>query len=80
MADEEAGRSAEVVVLPMVYEWGNGGEGGSQTLGCASLKWGKVTNLSPISNLDVSSVGDRTVISHTPNICRREFVFGAHRV
>ena len=45
---EEAGRSAEVVVPPTVYEWGNGGEGGSQTLGCASLKWGKVTNLSPV--------------------------------
>ena len=24
---EEAGRSAEVVVPPTVYEWGNGGEG-----------------------------------------------------
>ena len=24
---EEAGCSAEVVVLPTVYEWGNGGEG-----------------------------------------------------
>ena len=24
---EEAGRSAEVVVLLMVYEWGNGGKG-----------------------------------------------------
>ena len=24
---EEAGRSGEVVVAPMVYEWGNGGEG-----------------------------------------------------
>ena len=45
---EEAGRSGEVVVALMVYEWGNGGEGGSQTLGRASLKWGKVTNLSPI--------------------------------
>ena len=45
---EEAGRSAEVVVPPTVYEWGNGGEGGSQTLGHASLKWGKVTNLSPV--------------------------------
>ena len=45
---EEAGRSAEVVVPPMVYEWGNRGEGGSQTLGHASLKWGKVTNLSPV--------------------------------
>ena len=47
---EEAGRSGEVVVAPTVYEWGNGGEGGSQTLGRASLKWGKVTNLSPIYN------------------------------
>ena len=45
---EEAGRSAEVVVPPTVYEWGNGGEGGSQILGHASLKWGKVTNLSPV--------------------------------
>lgn len=25
---EEAGRSAEVVMPPMVYEWGNGGDGG----------------------------------------------------
>ena len=45
---EEAGRSVEVVMPPTVYEWGNGGEGGSQTLGRASLKWGKVTNLSPV--------------------------------
>ena len=45
---EEAGRSAEVVMPPMVYEWGNGGEGGSQTLGRACLKCGKVTNLSPV--------------------------------
>ena len=45
---EEAGRSAEVVVPPTVYEWGNGGEGESQTLGRASLKCGKITNLSPV--------------------------------
>ena len=46
---EEAGRSGEVVVAPTVYEWGNGGGGwGSQTLGRACLKCGKVTNLSPI--------------------------------
>ena len=45
---EEAGRSAEVVVSPTVYEWGNGGEGGSQILGRACLKCWKVTNLSPI--------------------------------
>ena len=24
---EEAGRSGEVIMAPMVYEWGNGGEG-----------------------------------------------------
>ena len=45
---EEAGRSGEVVVAPTLYEWGNGRGGGSQTLGRASLKWGKVTNLSPV--------------------------------
>ena len=45
---EEAGRSAEVVVESTVYEWGNGGGGGSQTLGRACLKCGKVTNLSPV--------------------------------
>ena len=45
---EEAGRSGEVVVALTVYEWGNGGEGRSQTLGCASLKWRKVMNLSPV--------------------------------
>ena len=45
---EEAGRSGEVVVAPTVYEWGNGGEWGSQTLGRASLKCGKVTNLSSV--------------------------------
>ena len=45
---EEAGRSAEVVMPPTLYEWGNGGEGGSQTLGRACLKCGKVMNLSPV--------------------------------
>ena len=43
---------------------------GTMFLGHACLKYGKVTNLSPVSNLDVSSVGDRMVISHLPNICR----------
>ena len=47
---EEAGRSGEVVVAPTVYEWGNGGDGGSQTLGRTCLKCGKVTNLSPVQN------------------------------
>ena len=36
---EEAGRIEEVVVPPMVYEWGNGGEGGSQTLGRRWMGW-----------------------------------------
>ena len=30
---EEAGRSGEVVVAPMVYEWGNGGGGGISNFG-----------------------------------------------
>ena len=30
---EEAGRSAEVVVPPTVYEWGNGGGGGISNFG-----------------------------------------------
>ena len=43
---EEAGRSAEVVVPPTVYEWGNEGEvRGTMFLGRACLKYGKVTNL-----------------------------------
>ena len=66
---EEAGHSAEVVVPPMVYEWGNGGEGGAQTLGRASLKWGKLQTYPPFKISDITSVGDRTVISHLPNIC-----------
>ena len=45
---EGAGRSAEVVVPSTVYQRGNGGEGRPQTFGRASLKCGKVTNLSPI--------------------------------
>ena len=45
---EEPGRGGEVVVTSMVYEWGNGGVGRSQTFGRACLKCGKVTNLSPV--------------------------------
>ena len=30
---EKVGRSAEVVVPPMVYEWGNGGGGGTSNFG-----------------------------------------------
>ena len=62
---------------------------GTMFLGRACLKYGKVTNLSPVSNLDVSSVGDRTVISHLANICPERFrarggwlapIVGAHGV
>ena len=45
---EEADHGGEVVVALTVYEWGNGGGGGSQTLGRAYLKCGKVMTLSPI--------------------------------
>ena len=45
---EEARHSGEVLVAPTVYEWGNRGGGGSQTLGRACLKCGKVTNLSHV--------------------------------
>ena len=46
---------------------------GTMFLGRACLKYRKVTNLSPVSNLDVSSVGDTTVISHLANICLERF-------
>ena len=68
---EEAGRSGEVVVAPMVYEMGKCRGGGSQNLGHACLKCGNVTNLSPFKISDNTSVGDRTVISYLPNICRQ---------
>ena len=45
---EEAGRSAEVVVPPMVYEWGNGGEGRVSNFGTCFSEMGEVTNLSPV--------------------------------
>ena len=56
---------------------------GTMFLGCAYLKYAKDTNLAPVSNLDVLSVGDRTVISHLANICPERFrarrgCFGAH--
>ena len=67
---KEAGRSGEVVVAPTVYEWGNGVGGGSQTLGRASLKWGKLQTYPLFKISDIASVGERTVILHLPNICR----------
>ena len=40
---EEAGQSGEVVVAPMVYEWGNGGGGGISNFGTRlSEMWGKL--------------------------------------
>ena len=46
---------------------------GTMFLGRACLKYGKVTNLAPVENLDVSSVRDRTVISHLANIFPERF-------
>ena len=54
------------------------------SLGRACLKCGESYQLIPRLKFQTSqeywAAGDRKVISHTPNICRREFVFGAHRV
>ena len=37
------------VLARTVYEWENGGRGtGNHVLGCACLKYGKVTNLAPV--------------------------------
>ena len=59
-------------------------KGGTMYLGRACLKCEKFTNLAPVSNfyyITATLVGwDRTIILYTPNICRREIVYGAHRV
>ena len=44
---EEAGRSAEVVVPPTVYEWGNGGEGGISNFGTRFSEMGESYELIP---------------------------------
>ena len=44
---EEAGRSAEVVEPPTVYEWGNGGEGESQNFGTHFSEMGESYELIP---------------------------------
>ena len=45
---EEAGRSAEVVMPPMVYEWGNGGgEGGISNFGTCFYEMGESYELIP---------------------------------
>ena len=43
---EEVGRSAEVVV-PTVYEWGNGGEGGNSNFGTRFSEMGESYELIP---------------------------------
>ena len=59
------------VLARTVYEWENGGRGtGNHVFGTRLSEIWESYELIPVSNLDVSSVGDRTVISHTPNICR----------
>ena len=67
---EEAGRSAEVVVAPMMYEWGNGEQGDLKLWDALLLNVGKLRTYPPFKISDIASVGDRTVISHLPNICR----------
>jgi hypothetical protein len=83
------GWGGEGVLAPTEYEWGNGGRevGGTMSLGRACLRCRESYKLSPRLKFQTSerywSVGDRTVISHTPNICRERFrprrvCFGAH--
>ena len=67
---EEAGRSGEVVVAPMVYEWGNRGGGGISNFGTRLSEMWQSYELIPCLKFRTSSVGDRMVISHLPNICR----------
>ena len=45
-------------------------EGGSQTLGRACLNVGNLRTYPPFKISDITSVGDRTVISHLQNICQ----------
>ena len=45
---EEAGRSAEVVMPLMVYDWGNGGEGGISNFGTRFSEMGESYELSPV--------------------------------
>ena len=59
------------VLARTVYEWENGGRRtGNHVFGTRLSEIWESSNLSLVSNLDVSSVGYRTVISHLPNICR----------
>ena len=44
---EEAGRSAEVVVPPTVYEWGNGGQGRISNFGTRFSEMGESYELIP---------------------------------
>ena len=67
---EEAGRCGEVVVAPMVYEWGNGGEGDLKLWDALLSNVGKLRTYPLFKISDLASVGDRTVILHLPNICQ----------
>ena len=60
-----------VFVVSKVYEWGNGGGGGDLKL-WDTLIWNvaKLRTYLPFKISDITSVGDRTVILHLPNICR----------
>ena len=45
---EEAGRSAEVVVPPTVYEWGKGGQGRISNFGTRFSEMGESYELIPV--------------------------------
>ena len=59
---EEAGRSAEVVVPPTVYEWGNGGEGGISNFGTRfSEMWESYELIPRLKYLPVTISGEERV-------------------
>ena len=66
----DGGWCGDGVLARTVYEWENGGRGmGNHVSGTRLSEIWESYELIPVLNLDVSSVGDRTIISHLPNIC-----------
>ena len=59
------------VLARTVYEWENGGRGtGNHVFGTRLSEIWESYELIPRFKFGHPSVGDRTVISHIPNICR----------